>query len=364
MSVAEAPTPVARAHEHAVDSQADHPVDHALAGAAVPVAHHVATGLIREWDRLAGPGPTLTATERITVAASARRVLTDPRPLPIAAWSPANVLAAHVASDSAGITAEIFDSFLSADLTPTMRSEIVGIAARVTAIDRFTQGVGTGLVRLPDPFSGDPTGMVTEPGDRETSAEITVPALSMFDRLPTELHAARDLAETLHGRPLDHGRTHDAGDPTDDTRLSVAQAAAVAARTAWLVECDVNLLIHARTLRRTVLNHQALHLEAIRSPDPQGELGVANGAELLALTDCLARTDLAGVKKARAALSIATSSRTTAEVIGVAAAEHLLARLANTGRIPRPPGLDASAWALGFDLADTRADAASVENPG
>jgi len=346
MSAAEVPFSIRPADDHI-----EHAVDHLLAGAAVPVSNEVATGLIREWDRLAGPGPTLTARARVAAARSARRALNNPGTVPVTAWSAPNILAAHVAVDSAGITEGIFNSFLTPKLTPEMRAEIVGVAARITAIDRFTLGVGTGLLPLPKPFSGKPTGMVLDASE-VTDPSSTVPALCLLDQLPTEQHAARDLAETLYGRPMDHTRRNAQDASADDLGLSAAQAGVVAARTAWLVECDVNLLIHARALRRSVLNHEALHLAALQSTDPTCDPGVANGSELISLTDCLANNDRAGMKKSRAALSIATSSRTTADAVGVAASEHLLSRLANTARIPRPAGLEASAWALGFEMED------------
>ncbi|MFV2040136.1 MAG: hypothetical protein ACC660_07825, partial [Acidimicrobiales bacterium] len=115
-----------------------------------------APGLQREWERLRSPGTWWTGSERLAIAAVARAAkagtampVTD---LPRAASEAAQRLSADPHVDKAWV-----DHIEAGGITLPAYVEILGIVARLTAVDTFLFGIGADEHPLPDAAAGEPS---------------------------------------------------------------------------------------------------------------------------------------------------------------------------------------------------------------
>ena len=107
----------------------------------------------REWDRLSSPGTWFTGAERVAIAAAARGE---------AASSPAERAAQMVSTAPETITRDWFDTLLADGLSVEQYVEVLGIVARLRALDTTRFGLGHFPRPLPEPRDGDPTPVTTE----------------------------------------------------------------------------------------------------------------------------------------------------------------------------------------------------------
>lgn len=208
-------------------------------GLAVPP--RAATVSRKQWDAIAAPGTWWTGRERVAIAAAARSAHygeseTKVVEIENAAGlsSAARRAAALVASTPHSIDSRVVDELEAQGLDRLAYTEIVGVVARVVAIDTATRGVGAELPPLPAPRLGEPS-RDTVAGARRRAAFVpmvggagpttALSAVPREDRDQEELHGALYLAYS------------EMGDLTIVKGLARAQMEAVAARTSLINSC-------------------------------------------------------------------------------------------------------------------------------
>lgn len=204
------------------------------------------------WGNLTGPGPTLSAAQRIGIIASAR-----------AGWAGAAVPganhteagdsgldsllaeAAHwLAVDAGGITGEVVAELEARGLDRFRYLETVGVVARLANVDFYLRGIGAGLFEVTVDGTSRPGG--SEPEDRQPTGDYladagltdgwvpaTGPLIAPFtlDALPSEGEALRAIHEPMY-MPM-----NEMGDHRYTDVLTRAQIEFVASRTSYLNEC-------------------------------------------------------------------------------------------------------------------------------
>lgn len=178
-------------------------------------------------------GPTLTSSERISVIAGARR-----------AWAGAEAPDTEqgllgeatywLAVDAEGITHDLVSEFAARGLALESYLETVGVVGRLSNIDWYMRGIGSGFPRLPESELARPTGNIS-PEARITDSWVPMlgdaSAPRTLDALPDEGDALRDLHEPMY---IDMQAIDDW---TLEGDLSRVQIEFVAARTSYLNEC-------------------------------------------------------------------------------------------------------------------------------
>ena len=194
---------------------------------SVPVRPDILEEFRREWGRLAQPGPTWTGAERVSIAAAAR-------------GKPGGDLS-ETASSTAGriyrepstISREWVTS-AAEKLGAARYVELVGVVARLAAVDFFHQVIGSPVEPLPEPVPGDPTG---ETDDRARLGKGWVPMVGTtsivgaLSIVPSEMEAQQHLHSPLY---LTY---EDMADVDFQRGLHRSQMELVAARTSAINEC-------------------------------------------------------------------------------------------------------------------------------
>lgn len=187
----------------------------------------------RAWVQLVSSGPTLSSQERIDVIAGARRAWAGAE-APDAGAGVAGEAIFWLAVDAEGITHDLVSDFARRGLPLESYLEIVGVVARLSNIDWYMRGIGSGITRLPQSDPSRPTGNIS-PHARITDSWVPMlgnaAAPRTLDALPDEGEALRDLHEAMY---IDMDAI---GDWTLEGDLSRVQIEFVAARTSYLNEC-------------------------------------------------------------------------------------------------------------------------------
>lgn len=188
----------------------------------------------RQWTLLASPGDWLTGAERVAVAGAARGETTDDvRPGLAAA-------ARRIHDEPATITLEWLDEIRSSGVTDEEYVEVIGVVARLRAIDTFEFGLGRATRPLPESRGGDPGRPQIEGARLDGGWVPTIgPAfpLSVLSLAPSENDAMLEISEALYLAPragdgYTMGNQHVVRDG-----LTRSQMEFVAARTSLLNDC-------------------------------------------------------------------------------------------------------------------------------
>lgn len=149
----------------------------------------------REWIRLARPGTWLTGERRVEAARAARFDDSPNTPLGIAARriydAPASITQAWIADLEAG------------GLTLLEYVEVVGITARLRALDTLDFGHESPLWQLPDPIAGEPTRLsvdATVDGGWVPTIGVAFPT-TVLSSVPAENDAMNDVHSELYLAP-------------------------------------------------------------------------------------------------------------------------------------------------------------------
>jgi alkylhydroperoxidase family enzyme len=187
----------------------------------------------RTWANLAGPGAVWTGAQRLAMAAEARRARNQDPPgsaLPPAAIEAVRLLAASPAAARRGWV----EALVAAGLDEQRYVELLGVVARLVAVDTLYEALGMPFDLLPEPVAGEPSGEIstrTRPGKGWVpmvgGASITQ-ALSLIPSENAEL-------ERFHG-PM-YLTFQEMSDPTIARGLTRPQMELVAARTSAFNEC-------------------------------------------------------------------------------------------------------------------------------
>jgi len=185
----------------------------------------------REWDRLSHPGTWLTGRERIAVAAAARGK---------AASSPAEEAAAVMSTAPATITRDWFDAMLARGLSAEQYVEVLGIVARLRALDTTRFGLGHNPRPLPEPQEGQPSPVTMQAvidGSWVPTIGVAFPP-TILSAVPPENEAMFDVHTTLYLAPDGNPDGNSMGNMNAVREgLSRSQMEFVAARTSLLNDC-------------------------------------------------------------------------------------------------------------------------------
>jgi hypothetical protein len=189
---------------------------------------------VRAWSALVGPGPLLTAAQRVSVIGAARRSwegAAGPDPQLGALGEAVHWLAV----DAGGITKAAIDDLEARGLDRLAYLEVVGITSRLSNIDFYATGLGAARPVLPaNPDTAPATGNVAADAairDMWVHQSGPVRAPMVIDALPDEGVAFRDLHEPMY-MPFQQIFSWDYGDT-----LTRPQYEYVAARVSYLNEC-------------------------------------------------------------------------------------------------------------------------------
>lgn len=202
---------------------------------ALPLRSDMRESMEREWQRLAQPGTWWTGTERVAIAATARAAATghdDETPLPLNPM--VSSMAARIATDAPSITRDMVDAFGGAGVPVEAHVEMVGIVARLTAVDTTVRGIGAPLVPLPAPIAGEPSRQLVDAAKRRAAHVPMVGAAGATTALSAV--AAEDAAQAdLHGGLyLSYREMGDFAIVKDIPRWQMELAATI---TSWLNHC-------------------------------------------------------------------------------------------------------------------------------
>lgn len=197
--------------------------------AAIEAAHD------REWQRLAAPGTWLTGSERVAVARTARGG---------GAGSDISAATADAArrihDEPATITRAWIDGLETDGLSRLAYVEVLGIVARLRALDTMTFGLGRPERRLPDPAPGEPSRTTVDGAGDEGGWVPTVGPAGPPNAL-SAVQAEHDALHDLHGHLYLETRSGD-GNTMGNFQvvrdgLGRSQMEFVAARTSLLNDC-------------------------------------------------------------------------------------------------------------------------------
>ncbi len=191
------------------------------------------SGLDHEWERLRSPGTWWTGAQRVAIAAVARAARADqvlnPPELPEPAIEAAARLSAHPHINQAWV-----DSLAAKGLAAPAYVEILGVVARVNAVDTFLFGIDAPERPLPEPLDGEPSRELVADAAINGAYVPTVGeawAPNALSAVAAEVDAMLGLHDVLYlSMP-------EMGDMKIEKGLTRAQMEFVAARTSVLNDC-------------------------------------------------------------------------------------------------------------------------------
>ncbi|MDW3179595.1 MAG: hypothetical protein R8J94_19540 [Acidimicrobiia bacterium] len=201
---------------------------------ALPVRPAMLDGMQREWDRLAAAGTWWTGADRVALAAEARAAA-DHRPSPASVLAPEiTAMARRIATTPHVIDRTSVDALHDQKVSLEAYTEMVGVIARLTAVDTAVRGMGSSPAPLPKPQEGVPTYAVV-PDAKRRSAHVAMVgsagATSALSSVAAEDSAQQDLHGALY---LSYSEMGDYRIVKDIPRWQMELAAAT---TSWLNHC-------------------------------------------------------------------------------------------------------------------------------
>lgn len=189
--------------------------------------------LERTWVNLAGPGAVWTGAERLAIAAEARRARDRVPPgndLPPTATEAARLLAA----DPPAARRSWLDSLIAGGLDYERYIELLGVVARLVAVDTFSEALGLSLTPLPEPTGGEPTGL-TDTSARPAKGWVPVVGGTSITQALSLIPSENAELERFHG-PM-YLTFEEMSDPVIARGLTRPQMELVASRTSAFNEC-------------------------------------------------------------------------------------------------------------------------------
>lgn len=160
----------------------------------------------RTWLEIGAPGTWWSGAERVAIAASTRAWwtgTTPPADLPDAAAPVIRQIAREAAA-----TTEEWVIGACEDLGEFRYVELVGVVARVVAVDTFARVLGMALPPLPEPLPGDPTQDPPPANLRRNRTWVSMATPSppsVLGAVPAASAAMNDLCDHLYMPPSDMG---------------------------------------------------------------------------------------------------------------------------------------------------------------
>ncbi len=202
--------------------------------APLPLAREYVDGLNREWDRLASAGTWWTGAQRVAIAAVGRAAR-EGQPRPVVDLPDVVVTAAERLATDPHVDEQWVSSLAAAGLGAEAYVEVLGVVARLSAVDSFMFGIGTGGPQpLPEPRPGEPSRQLVAAAGLDGGLVPTVGRAFAPNSLSAV--AAEDAAlHDLHG--VLYMATAEMSDLQRVRGLDRAQTEFVAARTSLLNDC-------------------------------------------------------------------------------------------------------------------------------
>ncbi len=205
-----------------------------FADAPIPIRTEIQEAMRKEWAFLAAPGTWWSGEERVQIAAEARRAMAGERSgdeLPAAVAE----VVRTVAAESPLISAEWVEGLAAKGVDMPAYAEIIGVVARLSAVDMFHRALGLPLEPLPDPEPGEPlrthspTDLVFGKSFVPMALMVSIP--QTVSLVPPETVAWQELSNAMY---MTLGEM---GDPDFRQGLHRTQMELVAARTSQINEC-------------------------------------------------------------------------------------------------------------------------------
>lgn len=190
-------------------------------------------GLDREWHRLRSAGTWWTGVQRLAIAHVARAARTEQGLPSVDLPEPVVEAAARLSADP-HVTREWVDGLDAAGLTKPAYVEILGVVARLTAVDTFLFGIGAAEQPLPGPAPGRPS-FETVPEATMNGGFVPTIGVASAPNALSAVAAETDALLDLHG--VLYLALDDMGDLEIEKDLSRAQMEFVAARTSLINDC-------------------------------------------------------------------------------------------------------------------------------
>lgn len=175
------------------------PDNFATLNTILPMRTSMIQGMQREWDRLAAPGTWWRAEHRIEIASVARAASAGIAQSPGSLDPVVAEMATRIAVAAHNIDRASVDALTGRGVGLEAYTEMVGIVARLTAVDTAIRGMGSAPVPLPEPIDGEPN-RVTVVGAKRRSAHVpmvgaagattALSAVGAEDAGQADLHAA------------------------------------------------------------------------------------------------------------------------------------------------------------------------------
>jgi len=162
-------------------------------GSPVPIRDDLKDAYTRLWSHLAEPGPTLTGTQRLEIAAHVRMARSGDTPQPNDLPSSLLTLAATLFVDPSRVDGPMVLQTTEAVGDP-MVVEAISIASMLSAVDGAHAALGADLEPLPSPLVGNPTDEITR-GLKRRHTHVPMPAGAIpiaLDLLPSVGKAFRN----------------------------------------------------------------------------------------------------------------------------------------------------------------------------
>lgn len=199
------------------------------------VPNRVCEGIGRAVRQIAATGTWWTGEQRVAIAAIARSAQAgEAGPSHGVVSEVVSRAAETVAVDAHSVTAQSVDDFEGAGFRPEAFVEIVGVVARITAVDTTVRGIGAAPVSFPEPVVGGPT-MHVEAGAKRRSAYVPMVGGAGATNALSAVSAEDWAQEDLHGAL--YLTYAEMGDLSIVKGLPRWQLELIAARTSLINEC-------------------------------------------------------------------------------------------------------------------------------
>lgn len=165
-----------------------------------PVRPELIAALERTWAEIASPGTWWSGDERVAIAGAARQAFVGDSPPTSVLPSPASEAAGRVAA-TPGTLSEAWVNDMTGALGELRYIELVGIVARVIAVDTFCRLTGRFPAELPSSRPGEPS---REPPPANLRRERTWVSMAMpappyvLGAVPAAEAAMNDLTHRLY----------------------------------------------------------------------------------------------------------------------------------------------------------------------
>lgn len=189
--------------------------------------------LEKTWANLAGPGAVWTGAERLAIAAEARRARNQ-EPSGDVLPPPAIEAARLLAADPAAARRSWLESLIADGLDYERYVELLGVVARLVAVDTFSEALGLSPTPLPETVAGRPTGE-TDPTARPARGWVPVVGGTSITQALSLIPSENAELERFHG-PM-YLTFEEMSDPLIARGLTRPQMELVASRTSAFNEC-------------------------------------------------------------------------------------------------------------------------------